>query len=80
MKSNMDVLFVLIASGWPVDDVQFNKDRLGHMYRGSTSAINYMDMAGWANKGFPADGTPRIGHALRILYQTPPFAGPFKRQ
>ena len=37
-------------------------------------------MLGWAADGFPFDGTPRTCRALRILYDTLPFAGPFRRQ
>ena len=50
------------------------------MRRGETSAYNLLDMLGWAADGFPFDGTPRTCRALRIFYDTLPFAGPFKRQ
>ena len=75
-----DVLFIMIGSGWPTSGDKADKRVLGHMRRGETSAYNHLDMLGWAADGFPSDGTPRTCQALRIFYDTLPFAGPFRRQ
>lgn len=76
----VDIFFVIAACGWPTGEARVNKTTLGHLRRGETTAFNLLDMAGWAEANFPVDGTPRTFNALRVLYETHPFSGPFRSQ
>jgi len=76
----VDIFFVIAACGWPTGEARVNKTTLGHLRRGETTAFNLLDMAGWAKANFPVDGTPRTFNALRVLYETHPFSGPFRSQ
>ena len=42
--------------------------------------MNELDIKGWAQAGFLADGTPTVCNSIRHMHDTPPFAEPFKKQ